>query len=335
MNTKKERQKEGFLWKAFWAASHYIIIPRSVKSLVAIFLVSQLGFPLSSVMFPTAQDYLEKNNLDPKIADELSNRKIRVRSRNTPGLVHSFLELPTLYFLPGQRKMLKNPYNAYATMGLSLFGHSTYTVMNMCNVTLPDKEMTTKDMINFMTGIPKEQIERAPVSDRAAFFTIAFHEFRHCDKKNHNNIIPLTEGDADFFALRKAASVFANPEIITTWLHIRAMAFDDSHNTALYLDAKYRGLPLPSEALIHHANKAALVYAQLYLQEEDKRPGYLQYRSAFKMALKRHSHEMSALEIRRTELYIEAAEYFAPTATGVKKPEKQKHINPENGPALT
>lgn len=290
----------------------YLFFPARIRGMLAVLLVSQMGFPLTGLMFPTAEEYLEQNGLDPAIAKELSDSEIRVRTKDTAGYMHSLLELPTFVGIGFHYLMLQTDYNAYATRGIPLGGYSGYELLNQCHTTMPGNNTTVDGWVRAFTGIPKNLQPVFPVSDHEMLMTIAFHEFRHCDTGNYQGV-PMTEGDADYFALKKAADVFDNPEIIPFFIHLRAMAFDDDHNTALYLDHKYRGLRVPSEQLIQHANKEAHEYARIYLPDGDERYDAITYANAYKKVLTHHRHEMSALAARRAEMFIESAQYFAPS----------------------
>jgi hypothetical protein len=327
-----ENKKDGFLKRSFESVARpiralnkntfgllrltasYLFMPARIRDILAILVVSQAATPLSGYMFPTAEEYLESHDIDPSIAAELSDVEVRVRERDALGYTHSLLELPTFLAIGLKTNMLDTDYQAYATRGIPLFGYSGYELLNQCHTTMPGKDTTVEGWISAMTGIPASHQKEFDITEKEIFITIAFHEFRHCSTDNDQGI-PMTEGDSDYFALKKAVEAFDNEELIPFFIHLRSMAFQDVHNTSLYLDYKYRGLRVPSEDLIIHANREAHEYAKIYLPEFDEtqyRPSYLQYRRAFLQVLENHRHEMSALAARRAELFIEATNYFTP-----------------------
>ena len=336
MNDNNKTPQKGFLRSMFSDAGNilsnlrrsphfsvpfsYLVLPLSLPLAAGVLAASQLLAPLSGMLFPTAEEYLEKRGYDPKIAAALSDHEIRIRSRDAAGLTHAALDFPTIFAISAKLPLLTDPYNAYAYKGISFGGMSTYDVFNQCQVLMPGEDNKAGAFMSRVTGIPEEMIENFPVSDEELFMTIAFHEFRHCHTDN-DRITPMTEGDADDFALKTSLEIFKNKELVPAWIYFRAMAFDDEHNSALYLDHLYRGLPVPSEKLIHHANKEAAIFAALYLDMTDSRPPHVRHAAAFRMALEQNGHEMSALAKRRAQLYIEAAEYFAPSSMGVEKPQ--------------
>ena len=324
MNNNEKSPKKGFLKNKFFrAAFSYLVLPLSLTAAAGAVVTSQLLAPMTGRLFPTAEDYLKQRGIDPEIISELSDREIRVRSRNFSGITHAVFETPfTVPSLYTRRKILAAPYNAYATRGIRIDNLSLYNIFNRCMVMMPSEDISAKKFISIATGIPEDMIEDIPVTDTEMFMTIGFHEFRHCHTDNAS-IAPLTEGDADIGAIRASMKVFKNPEIFPMWLHFRAMALDDEHNTSLLLDHARRSLDIPSMELIHHANKEALILARVYLDTDSDRPHHIRYAEAFKMALEINGHTMSALAKRRAELYIEAAEYFAPTSMGITKPPAQ------------
>ena len=309
MDDNKKTPKKGLLKNTFFrSAFSYLVFPLSLTAAAGAIAASQLLAPMTGLLFPTAEDYLKQRGVDPEIVSELSDREIRVRSRNFPGIAHAMFESPfTAFSLYAKWNTLATPYNAYATRGVQIGGLSLYDTFNQCQVMMPGEGISAKKFMSVTTGIPEDMIENMPVTDEEMFMTIGFHEFRHCHSDNAN-ITPLTEGDADIGAIRASLKTFNNPDIFPMWLHFRAMALDDEHDTSLLLDQLRRNLDIPSMELVHHANREAIILARLYLDTDSARPHHIRYAEAFRKALEVNGHNMSTLAKRRAELYIQAAQ---------------------------
>lgn len=283
-------------------------------TLATLIVTSQIITPLTGYFFPTAEDHLKKNGVNPEIARLLSDHQIRVRSRDAAGIAHSYLEVPTPGGIAVREAMRSNPANAYAYSG-SLLGE----LLNQCYVTMPDEKTTAKQFISMATGIPEKDIENLPVTDEQMRMTVVFHEFRHCDSGNSNPAPPLSEGDADDEALQVSAALYRNPELANVWVHFRAMSFEAAHDTSLYLRHRFDEANLPTQALLDPVNREARAYLHMYLAHSDAEDNYLQVAAAFQAALDNHGPQMSALARERMQLYIRAAEYFAPSAMAAAK----------------
>ncbi|HEY8191682.1 MAG TPA: hypothetical protein VIG74_04595, partial [Alphaproteobacteria bacterium] len=281
--------------------------------LATVALTKEVVMPVAGLAFPRAEQYLAQEGLDPALARGLSDRQIRVRMHNFSGVAHSLMEMPFIPDIRERINMLSDPVAAYTSKRGFL-----NDIFNQCFVTVPASDVTARDLASMVTGIPANEIEHLPVSDREMRIIIMLHEFRHCHRDNAMPP-PLAESDADDEALRVAMRVFANPEIMKTWHSLRAMDFESTHDTSLYLRYSADKAHLPTAALLPAVNQEAETYMKMYLDKEDQRPRYILYAEASRKALAQHGAQMSDLARSRLQLYLEAAEYFAPSAMAAAK----------------
>jgi hypothetical protein len=295
----------------------------------AVILAHQLIQPALGNMFPTAEEYLEEQGIDPKVAEILSDTEIRVRERDFWGKLHAANDIPTALGAITTLMALEHPGQAYASRGL---------LIDQCRVMLQEKDVTARDFISMLSGIPVDRIENIPMSDKESRLTVAFHEFAHCDSENSKDFPPIPESDADFRAALQTMEVLDNTEIAKTLLYARAMSKQaHDHDTALYLDAKLRGVDAPKAAEMTEPTDHAFKLAEIYVARNmagDFNPHYVKTAKALQAVLEDHGDLLSDLGKRRAELYIEAVEYFVPDALG--KDINRKPISMEriylNGP---
>ena len=324
------RWKKPFSWEGFKKRS--VRTMRGITAFAGVLVLHQLFQAGTSLLFPTGQDFLRKEGLDPALATQLSDKKIRVRSRDFWGKAHALNDAPTILGIAVMGLVQSSPEQAYAIPNQIVPLHklsTSFNVLNQCRVLLEDKEKTTaKDFVSFLTKIPKENIEHVPITDRESFLSVTFHEFAHCDSKNRD-AGPLSEMDADSRGVWLAAQTLKNPEIIKVFLYARAMSTKShGHDTALYLDAKIRNQPLPKELSPAFKRPTDDVFAlvDLYknnyrgadgkrvLAREKDTPDYIKKAMMLKAVLEHHSDLLSDLGKRRAELYIEAVKYFIPSS---------------------
>jgi len=319
------RWQKPFSWQGTKKRS--VRVARGVGAFAGLLLLHQLLQSGTALLFPTAEEYLQSQGLDPGYAQQLSDKEIRVRSRNVWGTLHALNDLPTILGIAYIAMVQSTPEQAYAISEGTLPLHEVsgyFNVLNQCRVLLEDKEKTTaRSFISLLSGIPEDEIENVPVSDKEMSNTVAFHEFAHCSSKNDEEP-GLGEMDADARGVWLAAEALNNPEIIRVFLYTRAMSTrTNSHDTALYLDAKMRReiLPTAYELITDEPTNDAFALARLYERNhmgDFTRPAYIRKAEALKAVLKQHADLLSPMAKRRAELYIEAVEYFVPTAAGVK-----------------
>lgn len=307
--------------KALSASRAYFILPFSLKGVFLAVAFSQVVPPLTAPLFPSAEDYLKDKGFDPEIVNQLApDEDIRIRSRNLPGKIHAMIDAPL--FLGAPQLQLMSDVTAYAIKN---------PLFDQCRVMLPNENITAKQVISTFARIPPQLIENVPISDKEAFYTIAFHELRHCSDKNRTEPgINLIEGNADLEAIDIAAETFNNPELKKTFMYLRALSFEPTHDGTLYLDANINDTDLIFKELGASANEEVRIYMEKYYEGPlDKGValpiigggGYVNlniFRAylALETALENHRDDMSSNAVRRAELFMEAVEYFSPSYAG-------------------
>jgi hypothetical protein len=289
----------------------------------------------TGMLFPTAEDYLKSQGLDPKLAVELSDNTIRVRQHDFWGRLHAAHDLPSIGFIFSSA-MINMPGQAHAIPNHdSLINHALlftpFSNFVQCPVMLQSPEITARDTVAMLGDIPKGRIERLQITDRESQLAVAFHEFRHCASANALDG-SLREADSDGTGVGLLAKTLGNPEIARTMLYARALGTEaHGHDTALAMDMVMRGrqLPLDDEA-VQQATRDVFNFAHMYMSNNafDPMPlnDSLKYALALRDGLANYGELFSPMAKRRAELYIEAVEYFMPDAWEAARQSKASPI---------
>lgn len=325
--------------------SFALLFPFTFKRLTIAMVAHGLLHPIIGMnFFDSADKYLEKNGLDPKIAAELcDDRNIRVRNKDTVlGFAHSALDLPTFLMMPAHvLGMATGNSGFYAMKPYVTFGKTAYITLEGF------EDFHLKDQIDAFTGIPVDDIENIPVTREEFYWFAVFHEMRHLDKDNSADEKPFFECDADFYAVEKAVEVFKNENIRDFVKYLRVFGEGKTHETAIYLEKKMDSGDLPPNAAFRAGLIEAEAFMKMYLDvdsdgnvsntegDKEKDPYYLRRCEAYYNVLLNHQDEMSDIAFRRAEIYLEAVNYFVPSKM---KPEWKAIIgiqDEKNKPAST
>lgn len=289
---------------------------RRKTSIRGVFLAATMtlfGHPLLGKSFQTGEDFLKDRGIDPAIATMLSDdTTIRVRDRNLVGALHSLTDLPTIIGAGFGGFLYGSKHNAYMTKGW-IGQHEI--LFNNGMVTLPYSDVSARERISAFTDIPEDLIENVPITDEEFYNFIVFHEFRHADDDNTILPEPLVEAEADAYAMAASLEVDKNPAIVDVITSSRAMHdIASSHNTGMFLDALRRGEQPRHHAFMQGSTVIVFGLAQDYIIKSDPRPDFVKLTEALVSVLEDFSDELSSSDKRRAELYIESAQYFAPSS---------------------
>jgi hypothetical protein len=301
---------------------------RAAAALTGVLVAHQAVHTGTGLLFPTGEDYLKSQGLNPALAEKLSDRPIRVRERNAAGLIHAANDLPTIFGLATGVAMLGMEGQAYAipgenTPGNIILQYTPLAQYTHCSV-MTQGNVSARTTIAALGNISEGQIENIRISDRESQLMVVFHEFRHCDSHNRRLDGRVAEHDADVNGVLTLAKELKNPEIARTMLYARALGtIAHGHDTALYLDAAMNNRPLPeSAAELTRPTEDAFDLASLYLRnrlDKDYSRGALHNNPtltayALTQVMKDYGELLSPTGQRRAELYIEAVQYFMPNA---------------------
>lgn len=257
--------------------------------------------PFAARFFPTAGDALKEGGVNPAVAEELAPRqKIRVLKESGAGFLMPNAWLPIASIPMTTILTLLGAPNASTLRKGQIFNLSENDIVYMSTI----ESCPPREYIQWARGnIKREDIPDDKISQKELAACTLLHEIRHCSEDNKNLDSPLLqEGDADFYAITRAAREFNNPEIIRWRFNMRAgMApGTDEHDVSLYLDSKLNeGLPLSAD-YIEKAN----VEAGAFLKENPA--GDIS--------------ALSPLARKRVEFYQEAQRYFRTPAPLKKLP---------------
>lgn len=289
----------------------------------------------TGMFFPTAEDYLKSQGLDPKLAAQLSDNTIRVRQHDFWGRLHAANDLPSAGML-FSLLMINMPGQAHAIPNHgSVINHALrFTPFNnfvQCPVMLQSPGITARETVAMLGNVPAKQIERIQITDRESQLAVAFHEFRHCASANALDG-SLREADSDGTGVGLLAKTLGNPEIARTMLYTRALGTQaHDHDTALAMDMMMRGRQLPlDDKSVQQATRDAFAFADMYVRNNAFNPmpdnETLTMALALRDGLANYDELFSPLAKRRAELYIEAVEYFMPDAWAQAKASKATPI---------
>jgi hypothetical protein len=228
-----------FIWeKTRWLASalFFPFFPTSFPKLGVFFATWWLIQPAATMLFPRAEKVLEEEGLRPEIVQELApGKKVYIRTDNFWGKTHALfdrnpIKIPFQYWAE-----IRNESSAGAYTLPSVFGRvpSSICGVYMKSIVFPAKVDYQKSLL---------------------------HEIRHCSKDNEgffdffsSNV--LAEGDADYHAIEVLARERKNPDLKRYYFSEKSRwgFLDQDHDTALYLDAKFRQVALPSRKEMNEA----------------------------------------------------------------------------------
>jgi hypothetical protein len=102
--------------------------------------------------------------------------------------------------------------------------------------------------------VDKPDLDRH-LSARDIYHQRILHEIRHCSDENQKMPHgPLMEGDCDYHAAEGMARSLNRPELREDLLLHQSFQNVGSHDTCLYMDAKFRGIEPPTAEDIQAAN---------------------------------------------------------------------------------
>lgn len=315
---------------------------KAQKYVIPVLLAHQLIQTPTVMLFPKAEDYLKDKGVDSAVAQELSDRTIRVRERDFLGRLHSYNDFPTVIGMMFGAGVLLEPAQAYAHPDLAT------RLLNQCPVTMPAQDVSARHVIaalGSLNNLEAATIENIPLTDEQARMAIAFHEFRHCSTENTKvdeaaydssmevmEAVPNhAESDADAKGLTVAAREFKNPEIVKAFMYARALNKNaEAHDTGLYLDAVLHGRKPPRELDALQATQDVFAQLDIYQRMHGGPPSveikelgddlelFIQHNTkldeaiAMEHLVKEHPDMFNAVSKRRAELFIEAVKYFWP-----------------------
>ena len=321
------------LWRQFWHAARGVknfvlweaTIPTTKRSLIAFALWSQVGAPLAMLAFPTAEDVLQKNGLDPALVQQMGADHVRVMPATFGGaLLQASMLRPPGLALMNAFLHTTGPQEARGAATRGLFNISG-NVMGFCAIILPTMEnYDVNVMISVLTGgeIKSHEIRAdLPYSAQQSYASTALHEIRHCAQSLPTTIFEdntMTESDADAQSLTAVARVFNNPQAPYVKMYARALDLDGGgHDTALYVDAALNGRPLPTAEEIQGAAKELDEYLdRWYLRRMGKERSWTTRTRDFApralnaLLTRGEASGLSPLALRRAQLYMDAREFL-------------------------
>jgi len=231
--------------------------PRFSWGKAAIFLGTPLlAMPMAANLFPTAEEVLAQKGYPSALVQDLSpdRHNIRVRPDNIWGDLHAFFSAPVLSTLTGRNATWEH-LNNDSVLGSAKRGGSWS----------PDVIFVSETRVTRSVG-------RAPVpviSREDKWLHTFLHEVRHVSGANNALTSELgREADSDYESAVAMAQRLNRPDIPQAVLSYKGGLFPQSHDTALYLAARFAGAAAPAPEDMAAANRdAQKAYLDLQQQE--------------------------------------------------------------------
>lgn len=274
-------------------------------SMLGSYALLALALNSAPVMLPDAQDFLNKHGIDPQTASTLAGGR------------HLYLNLDE-----------KRDTGGDQSVASSLTPAPIVDFFNICTLHIAAGRLSDlKAFISERTGIPLDQIENLPVSQKDMMSVILLHEIVHCDRTKHD---PASEYNNEIHSdteAAAAANAAGNPAAAGFLKMFRALDINHpTHTTALGLDAAEHGATHPPEGAIRAAllqlfdfeirNAPELVKREL----QTKTPDVAARVSLYRRSLDNPEIALPPMVRRTMALYVEGAQYFAPKLLSQARP---------------
>ncbi|MCE9507914.1 MAG: hypothetical protein K8R48_06335 [Alphaproteobacteria bacterium] len=246
---------------------------------VAIFTVAYyIVQPLSVFLFPTAEQVLKREGLDPKIIENITPVKdIRVVPDNFAGKTYFLFSNPPVlspaYFISVVKSLFGENIRGFETDGdpgflVRLISKDLSAIFLKSNAAYIDK--SNGEIRRDMEAVSEGLYTYVPTSTGKDFEQrVLLHEIRHTSPENDKLTPMLREADADYYAFQQLALARHDPALVQGMFYDDlVMGKDADHNDALYLYFKFNKQAVPGERELRQANADAEPvindYAALY-----------------------------------------------------------------------
>jgi len=241
--------------------------PHLSSGKLAIFLAVPLVVsPMSAKLFPTAEEVLAQKGYPAEMVQDLApgHGKIRVRPDNAWGKAQALFSLPLLSTAIGKNHLWNNMRDQNV-LGLAQAGQGLSS----------DVIYVAEDRLRDLHA-PSGKKRR--LSYEEEWLHSFLHEVRHVSAENRKLESGLArESDSDYEAARVVIKHLDRPLFESQLMAYKGGSFPDSHDTALYLSARFNGTVAPAAQDMAAANRdAATVLERL------ERKGAMDYIAAVK-----------------------------------------------------
>jgi len=211
--------------------------------------------PLSGYLLPTADDYLSEKGLGPVAAGGLlaelaPGRDIRVMTDDVAGYAYAFLRAPVYVTLLGRNSFV-NGLRDKDVMGVA-FNHQSFMLPIGPDVIFVKEKAIESRLVYGQSLIDAQEVQTY----------VALHELRHASAANHQlSTVLEKEADADYAAIKYMADELGGGiDFTKRAIMFKAKTFSQTHDTVLYLDAKFNARAVPSVTDMEQANLQAESY---------------------------------------------------------------------------
>lgn len=300
------------------------MISRFFAAFMIVMGVNQGVQQISGLTFEAAQQYLQKAGYPEHVIKELAAENIRVRNRDTYGMIHTWHDYP-----PFMSLVLESQTGRAGNDALTAPGTGLGTLLNTNKwlkmvkpymkpylarfVTLPAPGTTGLDAVSQLGEIPKELLSGLPSDDQKIKQAMMLYIFRLLDSEKDLGSFESKSAEAYVYAFQAISEMYNDPAFARIALHMSALDFDDdmmAHHEALIIEAHFSGAPHPKEKDTEKAvQELRDLFPERYNSYEE---GAVKKTQVIQDIIQNKRASLSPLALRRAELYIEAVEYFAP-----------------------
>lgn len=242
--------------------------------------VPLVAMPLAANLFPTAEEVLAQKGYPAAMVQDLAPERanIRVRPDNIWGRAHAFFSAPVLTTLRGKNedwRLMGDPsILGTAQRGWGVFPDVVYVAGG--NI----------DAVHKSGGQPFHM----PREDK--WLHTFLHEVRHVSKDNADLMVTLArEADSDYESARVMMKYLDRPQLREQLIAYKSGPFAKTHDTVLYLTARFNNAVAPAVQDMAAANRESLLVLTSIQQQ-----GNLELMGA----LDCHLHETPARACRYT-----------------------------------
>lgn len=226
---------------------------------MAIFVgVPLLAMPMSAKLFPTAEEVLEQKGYPVAMVQDLASDRnnIRVRPDNAWGKAQALLSTPLLSTIIGKNKVWDSMRDQ-GVLGLAQADHRWS----------PDVIFVAEDRLR---DLHKSGHKPRRLSYEDEWLHAFLHEVRHVSAENRKlGTVLAREADSDYQAARVLIKHLDRPFFQKQFMAYKGGSFPDSHDTALYLSARFNGTAVPTPQDMAGANRDAGAVLDRLLQKKD------------------------------------------------------------------
>lgn len=281
--------------------------------------------------FPTAEDFLATQGLDPRLAVQLAGRAGKIRVFTTDGLadlsrrVQEAIPRDTSVHTGYLRSLMQGierlqvrqdwpaSYRKHdLERGWLNFRFSEFESPDTECFVMPARDtMSAKKIVSILSGINPEYLDDVTVSPDLLIRFILLHEIKHCKPDSLSHQQAEEESASDIAGLK----TLDNPALSFLVLHSRAsQKFADSHSTAMPLEAMIKGVKPDTQGIWEaeeQLDEKTKRYRFIYQEDLKGKPVFLANAHALRYILRHQNDGLTPLARHRALMFLTSIKTIA------------------------